>query len=67
MQAVKGSFAFVIMTKDKLIGARDPHGIRPLCIGRLDEAYILSSESCALDAVGAEFVRDVKPGRNCSY
>ena len=62
MQAVKGSFALVIMTKDKLIGARDPHGIRPLCIGRLDEAYILSSESCALDAVGAEFVRDVKPG-----
>lgn len=62
MQAVKGSFALVIITKDKLIGARDPHGIRPLCIGKLDDAYILSSESCALDAVGAEFVRDVKPG-----
>ena len=62
MQAVKGSFALVIMTKDKLIGARDPHGIRPLCIGKIDDAYILSSESCALDAVGADFVRDVKPG-----
>ena len=62
MQAVKGSFAIVILTKDKLIGARDPHGIRPLCIGKLDDAYILSSESCALDAVGAEYVRDVKPG-----
>lgn len=62
MQAVKGSFALVIITKDKLIGARDPHGIRPLCIGKLDDAYILSSESCALDSVGAEFVRDVKPG-----
>ena len=62
MQAVKGSFALVIMTKDKLLGARDPHGIRPLCIGKIDDAYILSSESCALDAVGAEFVRDVKPG-----
>lgn len=62
MQAVKGSFALVIMTKDKLIGVRDPHGIRPLCIGKLDDAYILSSESCALDAVGANFVRDVKPG-----
>ena len=62
MQAVKGSFALVIMTKGKLIGARDPHGIRPLCIGKIDDAYILSSESCALDAVGADFVRDVKPG-----
>lgn len=62
MQAVKGSFALVIMTKDSLIGARDPHGIRPLCIGKMDDAYILSSESCALDAIGAEFVRDVKPG-----
>lgn len=62
MQAVKGSFALVIMTKEKLIGVRDPHGIRPLCIGKIDEAYILSSESCALDAVGAEFVRDVRPG-----
>ena len=62
MQAVKGSFALVIITKDKLIGVRDPHGIRPLCIGKLDDAYILASESCALDSVGAEFVRDVKPG-----
>lgn len=62
MQAIRGSFAMVICTKDKLIGARDPHGIRPLCIGKTKEAYILSSESCALDAVGAEFVRDVKPG-----
>ncbi|MDY3828681.1 MAG: amidophosphoribosyltransferase [Clostridium sp.] len=63
MQAVKGSFALVIMTKEQLIGARDPHGIRPLCIGKLDDdAYILTSESCALDSIGAEFVRDVKPG-----
>ncbi|MGG7177323.1 amidophosphoribosyltransferase [Clostridium paraputrificum] len=62
IQAVKGSFAMVILTKDKLIGARDPHGIRPLCIGKVDDAYILSSESCGLDAVGAEFVRDVEPG-----
>lgn len=62
IQAVRGSFAMVILTGDKLIGARDPHGIRPLCIGKLDDAYILSSESCALDSVGAEFVRDVNPG-----
>ena len=62
IQAVRGSFAMVITTKDKLIGARDPHGIRPLCIGKVDDAYVMSSESCALDAVGAEFVRDVEPG-----
>ncbi len=62
MQAVKGSFAMVILTEDKLIGVRDPNGIRPLCIGRINESYILCSESCALDTVGAEFVRDVAPG-----
>jgi amidophosphoribosyltransferase len=62
IQAVRGSFALVILTKNKLIGARDPHGIRPLCIGKIDDAFILASESCALDAVGAEYVRDVKPG-----
>lgn len=62
IQAVRGSFAMVILTKDKLIGARDPHGIRPLCIGKVDDAFILASESCALDSVGAEFVRDVNPG-----
>jgi len=52
----------VIMSKNKLIGARDPNGIRPLCIGKSGDAYILASESVALDAVGAEFIRDVKPG-----
>jgi amidophosphoribosyltransferase len=62
IQAVRGSFAMVILTKDKLIGARDPHGIRPLCIGKVDDAYIFASESCALDSVGAEYVRDVNPG-----
>lgn len=62
IQAVKGSYAIVILTQDKLIGVRDPNGIRPLCIGKINESYILSSESCALDSVGAEFVRDVEPG-----
>ena len=52
----------MILTKDCLIGVRDPNAIRPLCIGKLNENYIFCSESCALDAVGAEFVRDVKPG-----
>ena len=62
ISAVRGSFVMVIMTKDKLIGIRDPHGIRPLCLGKIDEGYILSSESCALDSVGAELVRDIEPG-----
>ena len=62
MQAIRGSFAMVILSKDKLIGARDPHGIRPLCIGKSGDAYILASESVALDAVGAEYIRDVRPG-----
>jgi len=62
IQAIKGSYAIVMLTEDMLIGVRDPHGIRPLCIGKLNDSYILSSESCALDAIGAEFIRDVKPG-----
>lgn len=62
IQAVKGSFALVILTRDKLIGVRDQNGIRPLCIGKMNNDYILSSESCAFDTVGAEFVRDVRPG-----
>lgn len=62
IQAVKGSYAIVILTDNKLIGVRDPNGIRPLCIGKLGDNYILCSESCALDTIGAEFVRDVNPG-----
>lgn len=59
---IKGAYALVVMSPRKLIGARDPYGFKPLCIGKRDEAYILASESCALDTVGAEFVRDVQPG-----
>ena len=62
IQAISGSFAMVILTETKLIGVRDPHGIRPLCLGKMEEGYVLSSESCALDAIGAELVRDVAPG-----
>ena len=62
IEAIKGAYAVVILTKDKLIGVRDPNGIRPLCIGKLNDSYILASESCALDAVQADFVRDVNPG-----
>ncbi|WP_297423484.1 amidophosphoribosyltransferase [Clostridium sp.] len=62
MSAVRGSFVLTIMSKDRLIGARDPHGIRPLSLGKIEEGYILTSESCALDAIGAEYVRDIEPG-----
>jgi len=62
MNDIRGSYALVILTPKRLIGIRDPHGIRPLCIGLLDNSYILASESCALDAVGAQFIRDVEPG-----
>ena len=62
MNKIKGAYSLVIMSPRKLIGARDPYGFRPLCIGKRDNAYLLASESCALDTVGAEFVRDVLPG-----
>ena len=63
LQKVKGAYCLTIMTEEKLIGARDPHGFRPLCIGKLDDGtWILSSETCGLDVNGAEFVRDVAPG-----
>lgn len=62
MDIIKGSYSLVIMSPEKLIGARDPHGIRPLSIGKLENSYILSSETCAFDNIGAEFIRDVEPG-----
>jgi len=62
MDDLKGSYALVILTPHKLIGIRDPLGIRPLCIGIIGNSYVMASESCALDAVGAKFIRDVNPG-----
>ncbi len=62
MKKIKGAYSLVVMSPRKLIGARDPHGFKPLCIGKRDNAYILASESCALDTIGAEFIRDVLPG-----
>jgi amidophosphoribosyltransferase len=59
---VRGAFSFVAMTRDRLIGVRDPHGFRPLAIGRLGDAWVFSSETCALDLIGATWVRDVEPG-----
>ena len=62
VKEIKGSFALCIMTENLLIGVRDPNGIRPLCLGRTGEGYVLTSESCAIDSVNGQFVRDVKPG-----
>ncbi len=59
---IRGGYGLVIMSPRKLIGVRDPYGLKPLCLGVRDHAWVLSSESCALRAVGAEFVRDVAPG-----
>jgi len=62
LQHCRGAYSLAIMTKDKLIAVRDPNGIRPLCIGKLENSYVISSETCALDILGASFIRDVSNG-----
>ncbi len=62
LEEVVGSYALVVMTKDGLIGARDPLGIKPLSLGRFGDDYVLASETCAFDTMGAEFIRDIRPG-----
>jgi amidophosphoribosyltransferase len=62
LRQIDGAYSLVAATKDTVIGVRDPLGIRPLVLGKLDKCFILASESCALDIIGAEFVRDVEPG-----
>ncbi|MBQ9302973.1 amidophosphoribosyltransferase, partial [Butyrivibrio sp.] len=62
MLKIKGAYSLVIMSPRKLIGARDPYGFKPLVIGRRDNCYVLASETCALDTIGATFIRDVEPG-----
>lgn len=62
MNVLKGAYSLVLMSPRKLIGVRDPFGFRPLCLGKKEGAFLIASESCALDAVGAEFLRDVEPG-----
>ena len=62
VKEIKGSFALCIMTENMLIGVRDPNGIRPLCMGRVGEGYVLASESCAIDSVNGQFERDIAPG-----
>lgn len=67
MQKIEGAYALVVISPRKMIGARDPFGLRPLCIGKRDNTYFLASESCAIAAVGGEFVRDVEPGEIVSF
>jgi amidophosphoribosyltransferase len=62
LRRIEGAYAFVAMTDSKVIGVRDPLGVRPLVLGQLGESYILASETCALDIIGAEFVRDIEAG-----
>lgn len=62
LRRVEGAFSVVAMTRTKLIGVRDPLGVRPLVLGKLGDGWILSSETCALDIIGAEFIREIEPG-----
>jgi len=62
VKQIKGAYSLVACTEDRVIGIRDPYGIRPLVLGQLGDTYIMTSETCALDIIGAEYVRDVEPG-----
>ena len=62
MRRLQGAYSLVVMTKNELLGIRDPLGVRPLCLGKLNGGWVIASESCALDHIGAEFIRDVEPG-----
>jgi amidophosphoribosyltransferase len=62
VRRIEGAFSLVIMTENELIGVRDPHGFRPLSLGKVGDAWVLASETCALDLIHAKFVRDIEPG-----
>ena len=62
LRQVSGAYSLVLMTENELLAARDPHGFRPLCLGKLDGAYIIASETCVMDLIEAEFIREVAPG-----
>ena len=62
LSLLKGAYSFLIMTKDEMLVARDPHGLRPLSLGKLGDGWVVASETCAFDLIGAEFVRSVEPG-----
>ena len=62
MRRLRGAYSLAVTTKDALLGIRDPMGVRPLCVGRMAEGWVIASETCALDHVGADFVREIDPG-----
>ena len=62
VRRIEGAYSLVILTENELIGVRDPHGFRPLCLGKVGDGWVLSSETCALDLIHAKFVRDIEPG-----
>jgi amidophosphoribosyltransferase len=62
LSQVQGAYSMLLLTQDQIIGARDPNGFRPLCLGKLNGSYVLASETCALDLIEAQYVRDVEPG-----
>lgn len=62
MPRLSGAYSLAILTETKIIGLRDPHGIRPLCVGRYRDGFAISSESCGLDIIGAEYIREIEPG-----
>lgn len=67
LQQVRGAYSLVILTKDSLIVARDPHGVRPLALGKLNDTIVVASETCAMDLLGAKYIRDIKPGEMISF
>ncbi|MEZ4847010.1 MAG: amidophosphoribosyltransferase, partial [Bdellovibrionota bacterium] len=62
VKKIDGAFSLLFLTKDSMVAVRDPHGFRPLILGKVDKSYVFSSESCAFDLIGAEYVREVEPG-----
>src|SRR5512135_597770 len=62
LMRIQGSYSLIILTENEMIGVRDPHGFRPLCLGMLDGSYVLASETCALDLIEAKYIRDIEPG-----
>lgn len=65
LNQIVGAYSFIFMTKEQMIAARDPHGFRPLCIGKMRDTWVFASESCAFDLIGATYIREVEPGEMC--
>ena len=59
---IEGAYSICILTDDKLFAVRDPHGVRPLAFGKLEESFVFASETCAFDIISADYIRDVEPG-----